>query len=392
MAKPAKTKILFDAGPLVNGQKSGVGHYTAGLISALATAYPEELELVGHYFDFLGRKGQMALPEAPNIRYRRTRLFPGKLPSALRRLGLSLPFELFVKERGDLHLFPSFLGWPSLFGTQSAVAIHDLSYLDYPQYVSPRNQRDLERFVPASLKRAALVITISEATKASIQQHYSQFNKPIVVGHIPPTAMSSVRPDDAERIVKQLGITGQYILFVGTIEPRKNLEGLLDAYAQLPAATQQLYSLVLAGGKGWHDEAILSKIAGLQQQGLSVIQTGYVDETQRAALYQKAALFALPSHYEGFGMPLLEAMHYRVPVVTSDLPVLHEVAGEAAVYCDPTSPESIAKSLGEVLDNTELHDKLVAAGQRQLAKFSWTTVAHDIYQAIASILQQDRVT
>src|SRR5580704_3129253 len=110
MAKPIK--ILFDAGPLVNGPRSGVGKYTQGVIQALADDYPDQVELVGHYFDFLGRKHVTNMPTAANIRYKTTKLVPGKVLNMLRRLGVWVPFELLVKERGDFHFFPGFIGWP----------------------------------------------------------------------------------------------------------------------------------------------------------------------------------------------------------------------------------------------------------------------------------------
>jgi hypothetical protein len=127
--------LLFDAGPLVYGNKTGVGRATEGLVLSLAKAYPNELELVGHYFDFLHRKKDLALPSAPNIHYRITTLVPGKVFNMLRRLGVWIPFEFLVKKRGDFHLFPAFVGWPSLYKTPSAPFVHDITYIDYPQYV-----------------------------------------------------------------------------------------------------------------------------------------------------------------------------------------------------------------------------------------------------------------
>ncbi len=385
MAK--KIKILFDAGPLVNGNISGVGKYTQGVISELAKNYPSELELVGHYFDFLGKKSTANLPKAANIRYRRTVFVPGKIFNMLRRLGFWLPFEIFTKERGDFHLFPGFVGWPSLFNTPSAPVIHDVTYIDFPQYVSPIARNDLHKLVRPTIKRAAFVLTISESSKAGIVKEYGDLNKPILVEHIPPVGLLKISESKADAAIKELGIIGSFILFLGNIEPRKNLVGLLNAYSLLPDATRNKYGLVLAGGSGWQDDEILNKIKSLRESGSKIYQTGYVTDEQRSALYMKAAVFVLPSHYEGFGMPLLEAMTYQTPVLASDIAALKEVAEDSALYCDPNSPEDIANKLQQLLNDKNLRDGLVAKGNERLKDFSWEKVTTDLYDQIEKVVK-----
>ena len=385
--KNRKIKILFDAGPLVNGNISGVGKYTQGMISELARNYPDELELVGHYFDFLGKKSIANLPQATNIRYRRTVLMPGKIFNMLRRLGFWIPFELLTKERGDFHLLPGFVGWPSLFNTPSSPVIHDLTYIDFPQYVSPIARNDLQKLVRPTIKRSSFVLTISESSKEGIVKVYGDLNKPILVEHIPPVGLLKISGSKADDAIKELGIKGSFILFLGNIEPRKNLVGLLNAYSLLPDNTKNRYGLVLAGGSGWQDEAILEKIKTLRDSGSKIYQTGYVSDEQRSALYMKATVFVLPSHYEGFGMPLLEAMTYQTPVLASDIAALKEVAQDSALYCDPHSPEDISSKLQQLLEDKNLRDDLVAKGNERLKAFSWEKVTSDLYDQIEKVVK-----
>jgi glycosyltransferase involved in cell wall biosynthesis len=378
--KQRKIKILFDAGPLVNGNKTGVGRTTEGLVLALAKAYPDQVELVGHYFDFLHRKKSVELPSAPNIRYRRTVLIPGKVFNMLRRLGVWIPFELLTKEKGDFHFFPGFIGWPSLFRTPSAPFIHDITYIDYPQYVNGPARFDLRTIMPRTLRRSAFIITNSESSKAGLTREY-HLDKPILVEHIPVVNVVTISKDDADQRIGHLGITQPYLLFFGTIEPRKNLVGLVKAYALLEPSIRNTHALVLGGGKGWHDTEILETIDQLREGGAKIIQTGYVSDEDRAALYMNAAMYIMPSHYEGFGMQSLEGMFYQVPMLFSDIDVLHEVAGDAALYCD-TSPESIAEHITMLLQDKMLQQQLVAKGSERLKDFSWDKVVTEVFSQI----------
>ncbi len=381
MDKLRKVKIIFDAGPLVNGNRSGVGRTTEGLVLALANNYPEEVELVGHYFDFMHRKKGIDLPAAPNIRYRRTVLIPGKVFNMLRRLGFWIPFELLTKEKGDFHLFPGFVGWPSLFGTPSAPFVHDITYIDYPQYVNGPARFDLQTLMPRTIRRAAFIITNSESSKSGLAREYNLKDKPVLVEPIPPVNALTLPQAEAKSRIKRLGIRPPFLLFLSNIEPRKNLIGLLNAYEQLDPGLRDKYELVLTGGKGWRDDEILAKLEELEGKDIRVRQTGFVSDEDRAALFTQATIFIMPSHYEGFGMPLLEAMTYRTPLLVSDIPVHHEVARDAALYTG-TSAEDIAAKMAQLVKDEGLRKKLVAAGTKRLKDFSWQTVAKEIFSQV----------
>jgi glycosyltransferase involved in cell wall biosynthesis len=379
-------KIIFDAVPVANATLTGVGKTTKGLIEALAHSYPDELELVGHYFSFLGKNDHIDLPTAPNIRYRRSRLVPGKVYNMLRRLRVPVPYELLTKERADFHLFPGFLGWPSLLRTPSATFFHDITYITNPEYVSGPNCYDLTRLMPGVVERASFVITNSESSKRGIIDAYGTPSDKIVVEHIPTVDTVQITQTDADTRIKKLGITGPYLLFFGTLEPRKNLVGLMQAYEKLPDDLRQKYTLVITGKKGWKDEEILVTLERLRRSGAHILQTGYVSDEDRAALFMNTALYLMPSHYEGFGMQLLEGMTYGCPMLVSDIPVLREVAGDAARYC-ATDPDSIAKAITTLLSDKRAQQLLVAAGRKRLQYFSWDKVAQDVYAKIVESIK-----
>lgn len=381
MSKLRKIKILFDANPMVNGNKSGVGYYTYNLIDALASNYPNDIELVGHYFSFLGKKDGADLPKAPNITYVRSRLIPGKILSVTRMLGLQPPLELFFRTKGDVALFTNFVSLPSTLNTPTLVTVHDLCFEDVPEYVAEKNRKFLHRFVPQAIKKSRKVLTISKSTQKAIQDKYGTAPEKFIVLPIPPEEHRPLEKVD----LGTMGIQGKYILFVGTLEPRKNIIGLVKAYDALPKEIKQKYGLVLAGGNGWYIDETLDYIKTLQQAGNNIILTGYITDAQKSALYRSADLFVLPSHYEGFGMPILEAMSYGVPTAVSNIDVFHEVSGNASAYFDHKDPEAIARSISKLLTNQELLTEYAEKGKKRAASYSWPEVAKTLYNNLITL-------
>lgn len=370
---------------MVNGQLSGVGYYTQGLIESLSRAYPEELELIGHYFNFLGKKTNLdVLPKGSNISYIESRLLPGKIINVCRRLGFQPPIELFVHKKFDIALYPNFVSLPSLLRKPSAVVIHDLCYNDLPNYVHKKNRDFLQRFVPKAIKQSTLIVCISEFTKKRIEDTYDVKDKNFLITHIPPASKLSVKKDG----LNSLGIKNKYLLYVGTLEPRKNIHGLAEAYIRLPQEVRSKYALVLAGGKGWYIEDDLKYISKLQQKGFDIILTGYVSDDQRADLYANASLFILASFYEGFGIPVLEAMSYDCPCALSDIEVLHEVSGSAAVYFNPADPDDIALNIGNILKDTRMTTELRGLGRERLKRYNWPSVAKKVHEQLMGVLNE----
>ncbi|HUP26104.1 MAG TPA: glycosyltransferase family 1 protein, partial [Candidatus Limnocylindrales bacterium] len=218
-----------------------------------------------------------------------------------------------------------------------------------------------------------------------IKKYYSVPEEKFVMTPIPPIPKGSGRGFN----LADIGVKGKYILFVGTLEPRKNVLNLVKAYEQLPSVQRDNYQLVLVGGTGWYMEETMEYISRLQDKGIAIITPGYISNEAKAALYEHASLFVLPSHYEGFGMPILEAMDYGIPTAVSDIEVFHEVAGNASLYFDKDSPASIAGAMARVLTNPALQKELVAKGRERLQAYSWQKVAQSVYESIRQIC--DRV-
>lgn len=367
-------KLLFDVSPLVSAQKSGVGYYTERLLHALATRYPDDLHIIGHYFNFLDKKS-VVLPKYPNVEYRKTTLFPSKLINIMRRLGVEPPIELFLRTKGDFMLYPNFVSYPSLGRTPSATVIHDLGYIDFPEYVQAPNRRFLAHYIPRSLKRSRFTIVISDVTKKAIMKHYGTPANKFVLTPIPP-------PTTKAKPSKPNYISGKYILFVGTLEPRKNFINLVRAYMLLPENIRDKYGLVLAGGQGWYVDKDINEIAKLQKSGANIIMTGYFSDEEKTWLFENASLFVQPSHLEGFGMPILEAMEANAPTIVSDIDIFHEVSGDASLYFDHNNPESIAHSIKKVLSDDKLQADLKKRGNERVNKLSWDTIAETLFERI----------
>ncbi len=376
---------MIDVTPML-ANKTGIGYYIERLLSSLANVVPKDVEIVGFYYNFLGRRDASHLPQAKNISYAKLSLIPSKVVYQLRRWGIEFPVELFTLKRADFILYPNFLDHPSLFGTPSAPVIHDLTYLDLPQYVSPKLRRDLTRFVPHTIRRSEFVITVSEYSKARLVERYALPPEKILVTPIPPQAVLPANGTAQAEELQKLGLNKPYILFVGTIDPRKNVIGLIDGYTELPENVRSTYSLVLVGRTERLAAKEAARIEQAQSDGYNVIHLGYVSDQTKDALYRGASLFATASTYEGFGMPVLEAMSYGIPCVASDIEVFKEIGGEAVMYFDPLNPSSIADTMQRILENPEEGRRLGIAGKQHAAHYDWKKVATSVFQKIQASL------
>lgn len=378
----ANRKVLFEASPMLDKHKTGVGYYVEYLTRALADS--GEIDLEGFYFDFFGRNRKKG-PMLPHTRFRRIFLIPGKLLSLARRFGWQPPLEMFVRSRADITLFTNYVSLPVLKKTKVALVVYDLSYLDHPEFTQERNLAFLNTFCSDSIRKADLIITISDFTKQRIVSLFPNLSAEIIVTPIPPLPLKQYVKNDL--ILNNHNLTAQhYILYLGTIEPRKNIEKLIEGYALLPANIRSKYPLVLAGGKGWKDGAIRNTIELYRNRGYTIVTTGYISDEEKDSLYRNAVCYVLPSHYEGFGMPILEAMQYQLPVVVSDIPVFHEVAGDAAYYFNKDNAQSIADTLSRCLADSPQQAQRMKRQQAELNKYSWRQNADIVIDAFESLL------
>lgn len=229
-----------------------------------------------------------------------------------------------------------------------------------------------------TVQRSAALLAISQATADDLLARYPAAAGKVVVA---PLAAAPVLAHAAAELPADVPERG-FLLVVGTLEPRKNLPRLVDAYRRLPAALQEAHPLVVTGRLGWETGATL---AALDALGDRAIRTGFVPDDQLALLYERCALFAYPSLGEGFGLPVLEAMAAGAPVLTSDRSSLPEVGGDAAAYCDPTDERAIASALAELLRDPARRARMAAAGPRRAAAFSWDATASTVLAVLERI-------
>ena len=262
-------------------------------------------------------------------------------------------------------------------GNTALTTVHDLSHIHYPEF-HPKERVDmLNNHLPDSIARAKKVITVSEFTRGEVSRHFGIAEEQILV--VPPAASAEFKPYDepqCEWVRQHYQLPSNYILSVGTLEPRKNLLGLIQAFSRLPSDYRDAYPLVLVGGKGWHTGAITEALATLPEQ--QVFRLGYVSQYNLPKLVAAATVMAYPSYYEGFGMPVLEAMAAGTPVLTSSCSSMPEVSGGASILIEPTEVASITEGLRQLLDNESLRNRCREEGLINATRYSWQSSAEKL--------------
>ena len=279
---------------------------------------------------------------------------------------------------------------PKLTQARSVFTLHDVAYLLFPEYHLPRNRIYLRTMMPRFLRRADRIIAVSENTRRDALRFYPL--DPAKVEVIPEGVEVRFRPDVDGGVVSHVRhryrLPERFILTVGTIEPRKNLRTLVEAYAGLRAMHPEV-GLVIAGGRGWLFEPLFEQVRalGLEDQ---VIFTGHVPDDDIPALLNAAEVFAFPSEFEGFGLPPLEAMACGVPVVSSNAASLPEVVGDAGLLLPPRDVRGWVTTLDRVLDDGQLRSDLSARGVSRARLFSWDTAARRTLEVYRSVMSEAR--
>jgi glycosyltransferase involved in cell wall biosynthesis len=378
--------LVIDGTPLLF-RRSGIGRYTYELLLEFARADPPVAESVAN-LGFRLKRLPRPLAAADLDRLIRRQRYWG-VAFHLGLLRLRPPVVAAQARRAGAHVYfaPNFLGVYGR-GFRTVATIHDLVYHLYPEYTQPAMLRALRRRMPAHAARADGIVTDSHATKKDIVSTLGVPAEKVTV--IPLAAGSEFRPvaDPAHlaAVRAKYDLPERFVLFVGNVEPRKNLLRLLAAVERLAADPAFRHRLVIVGARGWKSDEIMARLDALAARKLAV-HLGYVPDVDLPAIYTLADLFAFPSLYEGFGIPPLEAMACGVPVICSNASSLPEVCGDAAVYFDPRSEEELVEAIRSVLRDDGLTSDLRERGLRQAAKFSWRETARRLLTYFASLRQ-----
>ena len=300
--------------------------------------------------------------------------------------------HLLFNRNVDVFFSPSHY-LPFISSVPKVLTIHDLGYLAFSEQFNKRDYYQLKYWTAKSISSANKLIAVSKSTKKDILINYKISKDKIkVVYH----GFDSVRFNKKragkrqKQILKDIGLNKKFILFLGTLKPSKNIEGVVEAYYRLPEKYRKLYNLVIAGQKGWLYNEIYKNVKEL---GLinDVIFTGFVSERDKEILYKNAKLLVQPSFWEGFGMQVLESMAMGTPVVISKVASLPEVGGEAVVYVDHNSANSIMKGIKNILDMDEVqYNKLVDKGFMQVKKFSWERAGKETLDVLIKTANENR--
>jgi len=359
-------------------QRAGIGRYTRELVSALLA-----LESSHRYVIFAatgGLQSPISNLQSPisNTQIRTLPITDDWLARLWHRLRLPVPVEVVT---GPLDVFysPDFVLPPTHRSTRTLLTVHDLSFLHYPEAFVPALRQYLERVVPRSIARADLVLADSASTRSDIVSllGVSPSQVQVLYSGVSPRFRPQAEPGERERLRTCYGLGERpYVLSVGTLQPRKNYVRLVRAFASLkPKVLAPGTQLLIAGGQGWLYQEILAEA---EKHGERVRSLGFVDDADLPALYRHAALFAFPSLYEGFGLPVLEAMACGIPVVCSNASSLPEVAGDAALLVDPLDTDGLAAAIARALADGNLRQGMIARGLAQAAHFTWEQAARQL--------------
>jgi glycosyltransferase involved in cell wall biosynthesis len=377
---------------------TGIGHYARHLIQALLddasvesvvgvshAGWHEREELaalVEHSRGFeLEPQGGVASAGATafllGLGKRVLRPVPG-----LGRMRARLNFLLKKRETASYsdHIYwePNYLLLP--LSNVAVTTVHDLSHVRHPEFHPAQRLQELAR-LPLSLGRARHILAVSEFTRRELADVYGL--DPATISLVPPAVSSRFRPHasrQCEEVRRRYGLPEHYVLYAGTIEPRKNLERLLAAYTRLPQELQHDYPLVLSGGDGWHHQEFDAALK--QADTVSVHRLGYVVAEDLPVIYSAATIFAYPSLYEGFGMPVLEAMASGTPVLTSSVASMPGLAAGAALLVDPLSVAEISAGLQQLLTDAPRRDAQRERGLQVAGGHNWAQSYRQLREAL----------
>lgn len=369
-------RIGIDCRTMLNpasGERAGVGHYTFHIVKALL-----EVDRRNEYVLYFDHR----MPRAVTDNFENTNVSIRRLPFS--KYSKLLPFaysHLLLASwltRDQLDVFHATANvMPLSYNRPTVVTVHDLAIFEHPEWF-PSQIASTKLLVPQTLKKATKIIAVSQTTKKDLRDLFGVPGKKIsVVYEAADTALLKLK-DSKTDVRKKYGLPKKYVLYVGTIEPRKSLTTLIQSWQRLalsrPTAIKDAM-LVIAGGIGYKGDEVIELLNTLNAPSIKYL--GYIPHNHKVLLMKNATAFVFPTLYEGFGLPVLEAMQLSVPVITSDVSSVPEVTGTTAILTRPEDIEEIARGIKDVLTKPSLAKKMATAGRKQAKKFSWARAARE---------------
>jgi len=382
----------------LHGSLTGVGRYTYELCKRLVHA-PGISELKG--FDFgrfhsiqtrlkkleqgnAAENGSGADSRASKLRLSLSR---SRIATSLYQQYATVVCGLFLRQKSDTIFHSPNFHLPK-YTRKSVVTIHDLSYLLFPEYHPDARVTWMTKLVPMAVEESSHIICVSESTKAALIENYQVDPGKVSVTYLGVDDKFHVREaENISTVMDTHGLPfGQYFLCVSTIEPRKNIEGLIDAYLRLSKTARKRHPLVLVGGFGWLCEKLKARLDGLVNEG--VRHLGFVRQDELPYLYNGARCFVYPSFYEGFGLPVLEAQASGIPVIASNTSSVPEVTSDEAIMIDPSDGDELFYAMIRAIEDENWLESCSLAGLEKASSFTWDKCAQETIQVYKKVKYQ----
>lgn len=370
-------KIGIEIQPLLQ-RKTGIGWYNHNLINAMKT---ESVEINGLMFNFLNRnKIELELSDQVLKDIKSNYIIPY---SVYRRIWrhIPIPYDKMFDEKMDVYHFLNYIVPPVANG-KVVLNIYDMVYKRFPETMHDRTRKNLEMNLSNLSSRVDRIVTISEFSKNEIL-NYIDFDSNKIDIIYPGVDHHELRrkiDDESLNSIKhKYGISKSYFIYIGTIEPRKNVETILNAFNELIVSRGKEFQLVLVGMKGWKYESVMKMIHEKFNES-DIIMTGYVDERTKISLLKGALGFVFPSYYEGFGLPVIEALAASTPTIVSNIPVFHEIAGESVLYTKTDDFNELKHQMEKLIDSSDLRKELAEKGIVQVEEYTWENAAQKMIE------------
>ncbi|NQT49607.1 glycosyltransferase family 4 protein [Candidatus Kuenenbacteria bacterium] len=354
---------------------AGVERYTYHLVKNLLEADKENDYVLFFYSDISPETIHKVKMNSSRVKIVKLFRSSSKIPLLDSHIRFSW---LLKKEKLDLTVFPANV-IPLFYNKKSILIVHDMAIYLHPEWFPERQWFSTKFLVPRSIKKAHTIVAISQNTKQDLIKLFKVSEEKIRIIYPGVVVKDTYLPEEIDKVKKKFNIKNNYVLFIGTIEPRKNILNLIKAFSNYIFENEESdVSLVLAGIKGWKFQPIFQVLNNINKRLMNspIKYVGKVSNRERNILLRNCQAFVFPSYYEGFGFPIIEAMALRAPVITSNNSSLKEIAGDGAYLIEVDDPNDIRRAIAKVLEDKNLRQQLILKGKAQADKFTWETTVN----------------